>query len=355
MRHAGTVPRSPRHRRYADVAPRPIRYHSRNARRLVIALAALTGVIVMGTVGYMLLGINALDALYQTVTTVTTIGFREVVEFDTAEKVFTIVLALVGVGTVLYTLTMTLELVLEGQLGNLWGRRRMQRDIDGLEGHAVVCGWGRVGKAAAEQLTYAGRTVVVVDKDEDRLDGCPYPHVLGDATADDVLRAAGIRTAHTVVASLDNDAGSVYVVLSARSLNPDLFVIARSRTDDAEPKFLRAGADRVVNPQRIGGNRIAAFAESPYVVDFLDVVMHEGQHEFRMADVEVSTGSALAGSTVADTRAKEGGAAVLLALRTDGRFVTNPDPRTVIGPGDILIAVGTEVQIRDLRRLGGQS
>jgi voltage-gated potassium channel len=321
----------------------------------VVGLLALTSVILLGTIGYIILGIDPLDAAYQTVTTVTTIGFREVVEFGTAEKIYTMVLALVGVGTVLYTLTLTLELVLEGQLGNLWGRRRMQRDIDGLEGHAVVCGWGRVGRAAADQLVHDGQAVVVVDRDEDRLATCPYPHVMGDATDDEVLRAAGIRTARTLVASLDNDAGSVYVVLSARTLNPDLFVIARSRTDDAEPKFVRAGADRVVNPQRIGGNRIAAFAESPYVVDFLDVVMHEGSNEFRLVDVEVHDGSVLSGSTVADTRAREGGAAILLALRTSGRFVTNPAPQTVIGPRDVLIAVGTEEQIRDLRTQAGET
>ncbi|MBI1376042.1 MAG: potassium channel protein [Frankiales bacterium] len=337
------------------MAVRPLQYHSRNARRLVIALVALSAVLVVGTLGYVLLGIDLLDAAYQTVTTVTTIGFREVVDFGPAQKIYTMVLALVGVGTVLYTLTLTLELVLEGQLGNLWGRRQMQRDIDRLEGHAVVCGWGRVGKAAAEQLARAGQAVVIIDRDEERLGSCPYPHILGDATDDEVLRAAGIRLARTLVASLDNDAGSVYVVLSARSLNPDLFVIARSRTDDAEPKFVRAGADRVVNPQRIGGNRIAAFAESPYVVDFLDVVMHEGSNEFRMVDVEVQDGSALQGSTVADTRAREGGAAILLALRTDGRFVTNPAPSTVVGPGDVLIAVGTEEQIRDLRRQAARS
>ncbi len=348
------MPRSSR-RNYEHVAVRPLSYHSRNTRRLVIALLALSAVLVVGTLGYIALGINALDAAYQTVTTVTTIGFREVVEFDTAQKVYTMVLALVGVGTVLYTLTLTLELVLEGQLGNLWGRRRMQNDIDGLEGHAVVCGWGRVGRAAADQIARTGVRVVVVDRDEDRLATCPYPHVLGDATVDDVLRTAGIRTAHTLVASLDNDAGSVYVVLSARTLNPDLFVIARSRTDDAEPKFVRAGADRVVNPQRIGGNRIAAFAESPYVVDFLDVVMHEGTNEFRLADVEVHDSSPLSGSTVADARAREGGAAVLLALRTSGHFVTNPTPTTVIGPGDVLIVVGTDEQIRDLRRQAGES
>jgi voltage-gated potassium channel len=327
---------------------RPLTYRSRNTRRLGIALLALSSVLVVGTIGYVVLGIDLLDAMYQTVTTVTTIGFREVVEFGTAEKIFTMVLALVGVGTVLYTLTLTLELVLEGQLGNLWGRRRMQRDIDGLEGHAIVCGWGRVGRAAAEQIARSGKTVVVVDASEDRLVDCPHPHVLGDATQDDVLRAAGIRTAATLVASLDNDAGSVYVVLSARGLNPRLFVIARSRTDDAEPKFVLAGADRVVNPQRIGGNRIASFAESPDVVDFLDVVMHEGSHEFRLVDIEVHEGSSLVGATVADIRALEGGGAILLALRTRGTFVTNPAAETGFRVGDVLIVVGTETQVDDL-------
>ncbi len=168
----------------------------------MIALCALFSVLVIGTIGYVLLGIDLLDAMYQTVTTVTTIGFREVVEFGTAEKIFTMVLALAGVGTVLYTLTLTLELVLEGQLGNLWGRRRMQRDIDALEGHAIVCGWGRVGRAAAEQIAKNGQQVVVVDASEERLETCPYPHVLGDATQDDVLRAAGIRTASTPSCSM---------------------------------------------------------------------------------------------------------------------------------------------------------
>lgn len=226
----------------------------------------------------------------------------------------------------------------------------MQHDIDKLEGHAIVCGFGRVGRAAAHQISRTGRQVVVVDIDEERLGRCPYPHVLGDASADEVLRLAGIRTAATLVASLDDDSGSVYCVLTARSLNPDIFVIARSRTDDAEPKFVRAGANRVVNPQLIGGNRIAAFAESPDVVDFLDVVMHEGNHEFRLVDVEVHEGSSLAGATVADIRALEGGGALLLALRTRGHFITNPSAETGFGAGDVLIVVGTDVQVQDLHR-----
>jgi voltage-gated potassium channel len=325
-------------------------------RRLLLALASVAVVILVGTVGYVVIGLSALDALYQTVTTVFTVGFREVADFDTAvEKVYTMLVIVVGVGTVLYTATLTLELVLEGHVGNAWGRRRMQRDIDRLENHAIVCGWGRVGKAAAEQLARDGQPVVVIDRSEDRLVGCPFPFISGDATQDEILRAAGVLTARSVVAALDDDAGSVYVVLTARTLNPDVFVIARSRTDDAEPKFVRAGADRVVNPQRLGGNRIAAFAVSPYVVEFLDVVMHEDALEFRMVDVEVRAGSALEGSTIADTRAAEGGAAVLLALRTDGAFVTDPQPETVLKPGDVLIAVGTSSQVQDLRRRAGSA
>jgi len=315
-----------------------------------MAIGAIVVVVTASSLGYMLLGIDALDAIYQAVTTVTTIGFREVVEFDTAEKIYTIFVALIGVGTVLYALTLTLELVMEGQLGNLWGRRRMQRDIDQLEGHAIVCGYGRVGRAAAEQLAATGRSVVVIDESETRLENCPLPHVLGDATDEEVLRLAGIRTAKTLVATLADDPASVFVVLTARDLNPDLFVIARSRTDDAEAKFMRAGADRVVNPQRIGGNRIAAFVESPDVVDFLDVVMHEGRHEFRLSDIEVHDGSPLVGSTIAATRAQEGGSAILLALRTRGRFVTNPDAERPFEAGDVLIVVGTADQVDALHR-----
>ena len=335
-------------RRYDNVVARPYRYRSANSQRMAKAMAAIVVVVIVGTMGYVALGITPLDALYQTVTTVTTIGFREVVHFNSAQMIYTIILALVGVGTVLYALTLTLELVMEGQLGNVWGRRRMQRDIDQLEGHAIVCGYGRVGRAAAEQLANNGMDVVVIDTDEARVEHCPLPHVIGDATDDDVLRAAGVLRAKTLVASLNDDPSSVFAVLTARSINPELFVIARSRTDDAEAKFMRAGADRVVNPQRLGGNRIAAFADSPDVVDFLDVVMHEGRHEFRLSDIEVHAGSPLVGTRVSETRAEEGTGAILLALRSHGKFVTNPDPDRALDVGDVLIVVGTADQVEAL-------
>lgn len=318
-------------------------------RRTVVALA---GVIVVGTLGYALLGFGPLDAVYQAVTTITTVGFEEVVPFGTAEKIFTTIFIMVGVGVALYALTALLGLAIEGYLDNVWGRRRMMREISRLAGHAIVCGWGRVGRSAAAQLTQAGQAVVVVDADEGRLEDCPHPFLVGDASVDDVLRAVGIDRARTLVATLDDDAASLYVTLTARALNPRLVIIARSRTADAEQKMRRAGADRVVNPQALGGSRIAAFALQPHVVDFLEVAMHDQDVAFRLEEVVVSEGSALAGVSVRQARMREGDGALVLALRkrAGGGFVTNPRGDVVIQPGDVVIAVGTDAQVTELRR-----
>lgn len=321
------------------------------ARPLLLPLFALAGVLAFGTIGYVILGVPPLRALYGTVFTVTTVGFEQLADFGTPGIVFTIVLMLVGTGTVLYTLTLLMAALVEGRVGTIMGRRRMQRQVDRMGGHVIVCGFGRVGKATAYELSRAGREIVVVDVDPDRLDGCPYPTVLGSAASDAVLRQAGVERAAILVASLDTDADSMFVTLSARALNANLLIIARSRTEDADKKFVRAGADRVVNPQRIGGDRIAAFALQPHVVDFLDVAMHDAGMEFRLEDVQICEGSSLAGSSVRSAREHEGGGALLLALRSpEGTFVTNPPLDRPLGPGDVLIAIGTATQLSTLRR-----
>lgn len=311
---------------------------------------ALLAVLLIGTVGYMLLGLSLLDAAYSTVFVVTTVGFGEPYELDTPGKLFTILLMLGGIGTVLYTLTLLVAIFVDGHVTTLLEGRRMQRDIDALRDHVIVCGFGRVGRASAHQLARSGRDVVVIERDEERLESCPYPYVEGDSTDDDVLREAGVGRAYALVASLENDADSLFVTLSARALNESLLIIARARTEEAVPKFERAGADRVVNPQRLGGDRIAAFTLQPHVVDFLDVAMHDAEIEFRLEDFEVQDGSSLAGTTVRDARHHEGGGAMLLALReASGQFVTNPPPERVIRPGDAVIAIGTEGQLAALR------
>ena len=321
------------------------------ARRLRIAVLGLAAVITAGTLGYLALGVGFEDALYQTVTTVTTVGFREVRPFDGADKAFTMILIIVGVGTVLYTFSLLLETLVEGQLRDIVGRRRVEKDVARMTGHAVICGWGRVGRSVAEAMARAGQQLVVLDISPERLVDCTHPYLVGDVTDDALLEKAGVRRAGVLVASLSSDADSLYAVLSARALAPDLVIIARARTDASASKFLRAGADRVVNPQRIGGDRIAAAALQPHVVDFLDVVMHDRDMEFRLEEVLVEDGSPLAGATLGEAR-ESGDVATVLALRaSDGEFTTNPSPGAYVRPGDVAIVVGTPEQVAALRRV----
>jgi len=320
-------------------------------RRLGLALSLLVGVMAIGTVGYVLLGFSALDALYQTVTTVTTVGFREVEPLSDTGKVFTMVLILGGVGTVLYTLGALLEMLIEGQLRDILGRRRMERDIKTLSGHTIVCGWGRVGTTIAQYISGTGSTLVVIDEDADRLASCPHPAVLGDATSDDVLEQAGISRASALVAAVAEDAANLFVVVSARALRPDLFIVARVRSPQNESKMLRAGADRVVNPQEIGGARMAAFVSQPHVAEFLDVVMHDGSLEFRLGEIVVGAGSSAVGQSLRDAHLRDQTGTLILAIRTaDGTFLTNPPATTTLASGHVLIAVGTQAQLDELRK-----
>jgi voltage-gated potassium channel len=236
----------------------------------------------------------------------------------------------------------------------MFGRRRMDREIAKMSGHVMVCGWGRVGHSIASFVQASGHDVVVVDRDPERYEQVPYPRVLGDVTDDATLLAAGIERARVLVGALNTDADNLYMTLSGRALRPDLFIIARARTDSSEAKLLRAGADRIVNPQRIGGQRMAAFALQPHVAEFLDVVMHDGSLEFRLEEVAVPDGSPLAGSSIRDAHIRDRTGALVLALRDgDGVFTTNPPPETVIEPGQILIAIGTLSQLNALTAAAG--
>ena len=260
-------------------------------RRVQIGCSLLVGVLAVGIVGYLVLGLSPLDAAYQTVTTISTVGFREMPDEPSAPfRVFTMALVLTGVGVALYTATVLLESVVEGRLSDRIGRRRMQRTIDDLSGHVVLCGWGRVGRSIGQYLAASERDIVVVEADLERFDAIEGLKVWGDVTDDAVMTAAGIERAATLVTAVDSDADNLFVALSARARCPELFIVSRVRDEANEAKLRQAGADRVVNPQQIGGGRIAALALAPNVADFLDVVMHDGSLEFRLADIALAVG-----------------------------------------------------------------
>ena len=287
---------------------------------------------VLGTVGYVVLGFSLLDALYQTVTTVTTVGFREVEPLSTTGKVFTMALIVVGVGTAFYTLGVVIETLLEDRLPDIFGRRRMKRRISAMKDHVIVCGWGRVGRAIARELVEGDAEAVIIDNDPDRLRDVPHAVLFGDATEDQVLEQAGIR--------------------QARALNPDLFIVGRVRVEENEEKLRRAGADRVVNPQSIGGARMAAFVLQPHVTEFLDVVMHDRDIEFRLEEVAVPERSPIEGASIREAHVRDRTGALVLALRDrDGTFTTNPVPETLLRAGQVVIAIGTPADLDALEQL----
>lgn len=228
----------------------------------------------------------------------------------------------------------------------------MERKIADMSQHVIVCGHGRVGRAIAGYLAAGDDDFVVVDEDAARLAGAQYPTVVGDATDDQVLRMAGIERARALVAATSTDTTNVYLTLSGRSLRPDLFIIGRARVVDSEAKLLRAGADRVINPQAIGGARVAAMLMQPHVSEFLDVITHGADVEFRLSEIRVQPGSALSGRTLRELRLRERTGTLVLAIRdAAGEFKTNPGPDSVITEGEVLIVIGTVAELAGLLAL----
>ncbi len=321
-------------------------------RRVYVGLIGLVLVLVAGTVGYVAFGFGVLDAVFQTVITVSTVGFGEGHSFGPGEKIFTIVLILVGVATAAYTFGVAIDTLVEGYLGGTYRRRRMERQIEAMRGHMILCGWGRVGQAIARRLQASMAQIVVVDSSATRIATVDAPYVEGDATDEQVLRAAGIDRARVLVTALNTDADNLYVTLTARSMGPHLFIVSRAASQDAVAKLLYAGADRVVNPQDLGGARMAAFAVQPHVAEFLDVVMHDGSLEFRLEEVEVPVNSPLAGETLRSARVHDRTGTLVLAMRQpDREFRTNPPPTAEIVGGEVLIVIGDADQVGALRAL----
>jgi voltage-gated potassium channel len=324
--------------------------HGRPGARLGLTLLAV--VLATSTLWYTAVeDFGVVDAFYQTVLTISTVGFQEVQPLDTSGRIFTVFVILVGVGSMLYTLTSLCEGILEEQVGRI-GRRRVERRIAGLSGHVIVCGYGRVGRATAA-LVGPTLGVVVVDADEARARAATdagFAVIVGDATDDGVLAQAGLDRARILAAALPTDADNLFVVLSGRARNPGLQIVARARAEPSEAKLLRAGADRVVNPQEIGARRMAAFALEPAVSDFLDVVMHgAGDIEYRLQDLPVPPHSPLAGRSIRDAHIRDHTGALVLSIRDGaGEFNTNPSPELLLEPGVTIIAIGTDDELERL-------
>ena len=289
---------------------------------------------------------------YMTVITLTTVGFGEVKPLSDAGRAFTVVMVLVGVGVAMWFLRNLVEVVVGEEMRNLWGRWKMERKVGAMEGHFIICGYGRIGREVAAEFARFEVPFVVIERDPDVVRELREAGVLvvqGDATDDGVLESAGVGRAKGLVAAASSDAENVFIILSAKSLNPDLFIVARSETEVGQKKLLKAGADRVITPYAIGGRRIAVAALRPTVFEFLDTVMRGDEVRWSLEEVEIRPGSELEGRSLreADVRGRTG--AVVLAVKTaSGQLLTNPSPDRPLEAGDTLIALGTFEQLEKL-------
>jgi voltage-gated potassium channel len=326
-------------------------------RRNQSALLALVIITATGVLVYMVFeGWSFTDALYMTVITLTTVGYREVRELDTTGQVWTMVLLVTGVGTLFYAAVSSVELVVEGTIRGYFGRRRMEAAISKLSGHYILCGYGRVGQQVAREFALDGVPFVIIEQGPEMVAECVeegYLVLLGEASDDDVLEKAGIRRAKGLVAAVDSDADNIFLVLSARKLNPKLHIVARASSDESAAKLEIAGADRTLSPYAVGGGRLASLATHPLIVDFLDVVTRgEKGIEFRLEEFRVPEESFIADKTIGDLRIGERTGAMVLAARNQaGRFDTTPSASDQISAGDTLLVLGTREQVTRLERL----
>lgn len=330
-------------------------------RKAWVAVGLLVAVLAAGTLGYMLLeGWSFSDAFFMTIITVATVGYGEVHALDTSGRWLTIFLILGGMGTLVYSVTHLTAFIVEGEFRTLLRRNRMDKRIEKISGHYIVCGAGRVGRNIAEELCTMGHPTVVVDRDPDRLahlDHLSNPPlvVVGDATDDEVLEKAGVHRASGFVAALATDSDNLFVVVSVRQLNPDARIIARVNLEEVAAKMLRAGADKTICPAHIGGLRMASELIRPNVVDFLDKMLRERNGKLRVEEARVTVEGELAGKTLQEAQIPKRTGCVVMARRVSGKeFEFNPRADALLSPGDVLIALGEVAQIRSLKELTGE-
>ncbi|MCU0232929.1 MAG: potassium channel protein [Thermoanaerobaculales bacterium] len=316
-----------------------------NRSSVVARSAALVAaVLATGTIGYRVIeGAGTLDALYMTAITLTTVGYREVFPLGTAGRLFTMLLALGGIGVIFVIATNLARAMLDTDVRRLIGLRRDMGMIKSLNRHIVVCGYGRTGRAVVEVLAEHGAPFAVVELDTQRCRALEDRHaavVQGDATQEAVLRAAGVDRAATMIMCLADDAHNVYAILLARQLNPRITIIARAVDDGAEERLRLAGADRVLNPYRVGGTRLAITALKPTVVDFVEASLMGSSVELELAEVVVHPSSELAGKTLVGAEVRQRFGVIVVALKRGDRTLFNPGPDERIEAGDVLVALG---------------
>ena len=317
-------------------------------------LVVLASVIAGGTLGYMFIeGWEPWDAFYMTVTTVATVGYREVHPLSRSGQAFTLLLVLGGVGTALYAFSAVAAVVVEGGWQRYVGQWRFKRMIDAMSGHFVLCGYGRIGTIIAREFRRQNTPFVIVDNNPQRVQAATndgHAAIEGDASREETLKRVGIDRARGLVAVVGTDAENVYAVLTARVMTSDLFVIARAESEDSISKLKKAGADRVISPYRIGAVQIAQTALRPAVVDFVEIATSSENLELSMEQIKIDARSELEGKALSEADLRRFSVVLVGIQRSGGRMEFNPSQDTRLATGDHLVVLGSPSSLKELER-----
>jgi len=325
-------------------------------KQLKIGLLAVMLLIIVGTIGFRYIEEwSYLDSLYMTIITMATVGYREISPLSQAGKIFTIALIVVGVTLVFWVVTSLVEVAVGEQLWHAFARRKMEERIAEISEHYIICGFGRMGQQIAQDFARHKIPFVVIEINPEqipKLIASNTPFVEGNASEDTTLIAAGIKRARGLVTVAPTDADNIFITLSARVLNPRLYIVARSIQEDNEDKIRRAGADRVMSPYVLGGRRMASAVLHPHVTDFLETTLNAEDLEIQMQGVKMGKDSQFVDRSLKDSALRQvTGATILAVKRVDGQLIANPAPDTILHDEDMAIALGTEKQLATLRRL----
>jgi len=326
-------------------------------RKLINPVLAIVGVIVFGVAGYIVIERwDFFDSLYMTIITLTTVGYHEVHELSQPGRAFSMVLMLSGVGTMFYTFGVGAKVLLEGELRDLLGRKKLTKKIENLKDHYIICGYGRMGNIICREMLHNKAPFVLIEKTPGILAtiDADILSLQGDATQDSILIQAGIERAKGLISVLSSDSENLYVVLSARGLNPKLKIVARASEEGAESKLIRAGADSVVSPYYIGGLRIAHSLLKPAVVDFIEFATKSGNIELQMEEIRVKESSDIIDRSLDECGIRKEMGIIIVAIKRDtGTMEFNPKSTSVIRKGDTLVAMGETKQLKALEDLVG--
>ena len=317
--------------------------------RFRLAFTLLAIVIVIGVTGYMLIdGWNVLDAFYMVIITISTVGYTEVHPQGVAGRMFSSGLIVIGVATMLYGFGVFAETLTDNAFGRYRRERQLQRELDRLRDHFIICGYGRMGTQIVSEFEEHKVAYVVIDQTEEALGRIRAEnrlHIEGDASKEEILKLAGIERARGLISAVDSDERAVYIVLAARAFNPNLYIVARAGRPESIRRLELAGASRTISPYLMAGHRMAELAVRPALVDVLDT-LHHGEGGIGVEEMVVSTGTKAIGKTLEEAGLLAADAAKLLAVRRpDGAVSVNPPPSTRLGDGDLVIALGTEDQL----------